>query len=47
MSFVNDINIYKKMVSEDVQKSSTINETATEFMVLPKYEHTEETLVIK
>lgn len=46
MSFVNDINIYKKMVSEDVQKSCTINETTTEFMVLPKYEHTEETLVV-
>lgn len=27
--------------------NETINETATEFMVLPKYEHTEETLVIK
>lgn len=48
MSFVNDVNIYKKMVSQEIiQKPCTINETSAEFMVLPKCEHSEETLVIK
>ncbi|XP_017755731.1 PREDICTED: uncharacterized protein LOC108547644 [Eufriesea mexicana] len=47
MSFVNDVDIYKKMVSgKIIQKTCTIDETSTEFMVLPKCEHTEETLVV-
>lgn len=47
MSFVNDVNIYKKMVSQEIiQKPCTINETSTEFMVLPKSEHSEETLIV-
>lgn len=48
MSFVNNVNIYKKMVSQEIiQKPCTINETSTEFVVLSKCEHAEETLVIK
>ncbi|XP_050585750.1 uncharacterized protein LOC126920001 isoform X1 [Bombus affinis] len=47
MSFVNDVNIYKKMVSQEIiQKPCTINETSAEFMVLPKCEHSEETLIV-
>ncbi|KAK1134461.1 hypothetical protein K0M31_007246 [Melipona bicolor] len=47
MSFVNNTNIYKKMVSQEIiQKPCTINETSAEFVVLSKCEHTEETLVV-
>ncbi|XP_071859273.1 uncharacterized protein [Bombus fervidus] len=47
MSFVNDVNIYKKMISQEIiQKPCTINETSAEFMVLPKCEHSEETLIV-
>ncbi|XP_043588827.1 uncharacterized protein LOC122570505 [Bombus pyrosoma] len=47
MSFVNDVNIYKKMVSQEIiQKPCTVNETSAEFMVLPKCEHSEETLIV-
>lgn len=48
MSFMNDVNSYKKMVSKEIiQTPCTIEESSTEFMVLPKYEHIEETLVTK
>ncbi|XP_053996275.1 zinc finger protein 37 homolog [Hylaeus anthracinus] len=46
MSFMND-DRYKKMVSKEIiQTPCTIEESSTEFMVLPKYEHIEETLVV-
>lgn len=48
MSFETSADIYKKMVSEEiVQKSCTIDESSTEFMVLTKCEDMEETVVIK
>lgn len=44
---MNDVNSYKKMVSKEIiQTPCTIEESSTEFMVLPKYEHIEETLVV-
>ncbi|CAL7940112.1 unnamed protein product [Xylocopa violacea] len=47
MSFVNDVDIYKKMVSEEIiQKTCTIHENSAEFIDLPKCEHIEETLVV-
>ncbi|KAK9294294.1 hypothetical protein QLX08_011046 [Tetragonisca angustula] len=47
MSFVNNANIYKKMVSQEIiQKPSIVNETSAEFVVLSKCEHAEETLVV-
>ncbi|KAF3429382.1 hypothetical protein E2986_03184 [Frieseomelitta varia] len=47
MSFVNNANIYKKMVSQEIiQKPCTVNETSAEFVVLSKCEHAEETLVV-
>lgn len=47
MSFVNNANIYKKMVSQEIIQKPCINETSAEFVVLSKCEHAEETLVIK
>lgn len=46
MSFTNDVDSYKKMLSEGVVRTPrTIGESSTEFMALPKYAHVEETLV--
>ena len=48
MSFETSADIYKKMVSEEiVQKSCTIDESSTEFMVLTKCENMEETVVVE
>ncbi|XP_076284068.1 uncharacterized protein LOC143210770 isoform X2 [Lasioglossum baleicum] len=47
MSFMDNIDSYKKMVSEEImQTPCTMDESSTEFMVLPKYEHIEESLVV-
>ncbi|XP_076621421.1 uncharacterized protein LOC143341909 [Colletes latitarsis] len=47
MSFMNDIDSYKKMISKEIiQTPCTIEESSTEFMDIPKYEHIEETLVV-
>lgn len=46
MSFVGDVDIYKKMVSKEiVHEPCTIGESATEYIMLPKCDHIEETLV--
>ncbi|KZC09423.1 Zinc finger protein 26 [Dufourea novaeangliae] len=47
MLSMNNDNGYKKMVSEEIiQAPCTTDESSTEFMVLPKYEHIEESLVV-
>ncbi|CAK9816521.1 Zinc finger protein 384 [Anthophora plagiata] len=47
MSFVNNVEIYKNMVSEEIiQKPCSMDESSTEFMVLSKCENIDETLVV-
>ncbi|XP_031838822.1 uncharacterized protein LOC116429684 isoform X2 [Nomia melanderi] len=47
MSFMNNVNNYNKMVSEEIiQTACTMDESSTEFMVLPKFENMEESLVV-
>ncbi|XP_076382227.1 uncharacterized protein LOC117224950 isoform X1 [Megalopta genalis] len=47
MSFIDNVDSYKKMVSEEIiQTPCTMDENSTEFMVLPKYERIEESLVV-
>ncbi|XP_076659414.1 uncharacterized protein LOC143362828 isoform X2 [Halictus rubicundus] len=47
MSFIDNNDSYKKMVSEEImQTACTIGRSSTEFMVLPKYERIEESLVV-
>lgn len=48
MSFTNDVDSCKKMVSEGIVRTPcTIDESSTEFTGLSRYEHMEETLVTR
>lgn len=46
MSFMNDVASYKNMITEEIIRTPcTVDESPTEFMIIPKYEPVEETLV--